>query len=419
MTAPGAATGSGPGASAGRPPLEGLRVLDLSRLLPGPYASLVLADLGADVVKVEDPGGGDYLRWMPPLVGEQSGAFHALNRNKRSLALDLKAGGGPAVLLRLAAGADVLLESFRPGVLDRLGVGWEALRAANPRLVLCSISGFGQDGPYRALAGHDLDYCAIAGVLAANGPAERPMPLGVQAADLCGGAWPAVAGILAALLRRGATGLGAHVDISMTDGVAAMLSMPQAMADARGTPLRRERELLNGGAASYQVYRTSDGRHVALGALEPQFFARFCAAAGRPELAERQFDDDRGALVRELATLFATRTRDQWTRLGQDHDCCLAPVLEGDEPKADPQLVARGIFLEIETPWEGRALPSLATPVRLAGVTAPRRPAPRLGADTDAVLREGGFSAAEVEALLAGGVVGAADMAWPPSNRLG
>jgi crotonobetainyl-CoA:carnitine CoA-transferase CaiB-like acyl-CoA transferase len=228
-----------------------------------------------------------------------------------------------------------------------------------------------------------------------------------------------VAGILAALLRRGTTGLGAHVDISMTDGVAAMLAMPQAMADARGTPLRREAELLNGGAASYRVYRTSDGRHVALGALEPQFFVRFCAAAGRPELAELQFDEDRGPLVRELAALFATRPRDEWARLGHEHDCCLAPVLEGDEPRADPQLQARGLFLQVETPWEGKALPSLATPVRLAGVQAPRRPAPRLGADTDAVLLAAGYSADEVAALRGAGVVGAADMAWPPPNRLG
>jgi crotonobetainyl-CoA:carnitine CoA-transferase CaiB-like acyl-CoA transferase len=388
-------------------PLAGLRVLDLSRLLPGPYASLVLADLGADVVKVEDRGGGDYLRWMPPMAGQQSGAFHALNRNKRSMAIDLKAPGGPEVFLRLAARADVVLESFRPGVLDRLGVGWAALREANPRLVLCSISGFGQDGPYRLAAGHDLDYCAIAGVLAVNGPAERPMPLGVQVADVCGGAWPAVAGILAALLRRGATGQGAHVDISMTDGAAAMLAMTQAWAEARGTPLRRERELLNGGAAFYRVYRTSDGGHMALGALEPQFFARFCAAAGVGALAERQFDDDGRALVGELTALFATRTREAWTRLGQEADCCLAPVLTGDEPKADPQLRARGLFVEVETPWEGKAMPGLATPVRLAGVTAPLRPAPQLGADTDAVLGEAGFTAAEQAALRAGGVVGA------------
>ena len=413
MSTPGTAAGSEP------LPLAGIRVLDLSRLLPGPYASLVLADLGADVVKVEDRGGGDYLRWMPPLAGEQSGAFHALNRNKRSLALDLKAPGGPAVLKRLAARADVVLESFRPGVLDRLGVGWEALREANPRLVLCSISGYGQEGPYRGLAGHDLNYCALAGVLAVNGPADRPLPLGIQVADFCGGAWPAVAGILAALLGRGVTGRGAHVDIAMADGVAAMLTMPQAMADARGSPLRREAELLNGGAASYRTYRTADGRHVALGALEPQFFARFCAGAGRPELADRQFDDDRGALVEELAALFATRTRDEWTRLGLAQDCCLAPVLEGDEPRADPQLQARGLFLEVETPWEGKSMPSLATPVRLAGVTAPQRPAPRLGADTEAVLLEAGFSAVEVTGLAGAGVVGAADMAWPPPNRLG
>jgi alpha-methylacyl-CoA racemase len=417
--ATGAVPPDAPGGESGPAPLAGLRVLDLSRLLPGPYASLVLADLGADVVKVEERAGGDYLRWMPPLAGEQSGAFHALNRNKRSLALDLKAPGGAEVFRRLAAGADVVLESFRPGVLDRLGIGWEALRAANPRLVLCSISGYGQDGPYRSLAGHDLDYCAIAGALGVNGPADRPMPLGVQVADLCGGAWPAVAGILAALLRRGVTGLGAHVDISMADGTAAMLAMPQAMADARGAPLRREQELLNGGAACYRVYGTSDGRHVALGALEPQFFARFCQAAGVPDLADRQYDDDGRGPVAELTALFATRTREEWARLGEAHDCCLAPVLGGDEPRLNPQLQARGVFLSVETPWEGRALPSLATPVRLAGVRAPLRPAPRLGADTDDALREAGFSAGEVSALRAAGVVGAPEEPLPPRNSLG
>jgi crotonobetainyl-CoA:carnitine CoA-transferase CaiB-like acyl-CoA transferase len=193
----------------------------------------------------------------------------------------------------------------------------------------------------------------------------------------------------------------------MTDGTAAMLAMPLAMAAARGTPLQREQEQLNGGAACYRVYRTADGRHMALGALEPQFFARFCAAAGLPELAERQFDDHGRGPVEALIALFATRTRDQWTALGQAHDCCLAPVLTGDEPKADPQLRARGLFLSVETPWEGKALPSLATPVRLAGVRAPLRPAPQHGADTDAVLREAGYSEGEVGALRSAGVVGA------------
>lgn len=391
----------------GAPPLAGVRLLDLSRLYPGPFASLVLADLGAEVVKVEEPQGGDYLRWMPPLAGKQSGFFHALNRNKRSLALDLKAPGGPGVFLRLAARADVVLESFRPGVMDRLGIGWEALRRANPRVVLCSISGYGQHGPYRERAGHDLDYVAIAGLLAVNGPAERPVPPGVQVADVAGGSWPAVAGILAALLRRASTGEGAHVDVSMTDGALAMLALQQGGADARGTPLRREREMLNGGGAYYRVYRTRDGRHVALGALEPHFFAAFCRGAGRPDLAERQFEDGGRGPVEEVEAIFLTRTREEWARFAEEHDCCLAPVLEGDEPRADPQLRARGVFLSVDTPWEGRAMPSLATPVRLAGVEAPRAPAPELGADTDLVLAGAGFSPAEIAALRQAGVVGA------------
>ncbi len=387
-------------------PLAGVRVLDLSRLLPGPYATLVLADLGAEVVKVEEPRGGDYLRWIPPLAGAQSGAFHALNRNKRSLALDLKAEGGAAVLRRLARSFDVLVESFRPGVLERLGVGQEALRAENPRLVTCAITGYGQDGPYRDLAGHDLNYCAIAGALAVNGPAEAPLPYGVPPADVTGGAWVAVAGILAALHRRAATGEGGFVDVSMTEGVLGMLAMPLGMAWARGTPLRRA-ELLSGAAACYRTYRTEDGRFMALGALEPHFFRRFCEAVGRPELAERQLDQGGRGPVEELEALFLTRTRDAWARLGREHDVCLTPVLEGDEPSLDPQLRARQLFGEVANPWEGKALPALATPVRVDGARVPLRPAPALGADTDDVLAEAGFTGREIAALRERGVAGA------------
>ncbi len=389
----------------GRLPLDGVRVLDLSRLLPGPYATLVLADLGADVVKVEDPEGGDYVRWMPPLAGEQSGFFHALNRNKRSLRLDLKKPAGAAAFRRLVRRFDVVVESFRPGVMDRLGIGYQALRAERPGVVLCSISGYGQDGPYRDRAGHDLDYCATAGVLALNGPRDGPLPPGVQVADVAGGSWPAVAGILAALVRRAATGEGGHVDVSMTDGALAMLTMQLGAAAARGAPLQRAGEILNGGAACYGVYRTRDGRFMALGALEPKFFRSFCEAAGRPDLAERQFDDAGRGPGEELAALFATRTRDEWTRLGEAHDCCLAPVLEGDEPARDPQLVARGLFLSVDTPWEGKAVASLRTPVRLAGAEPSPRPAPRLGEHSRAVLAEGGFGEAEIASLEADGVI--------------
>jgi crotonobetainyl-CoA:carnitine CoA-transferase CaiB-like acyl-CoA transferase len=387
-------------------PLTGLRILDLTRLLPGPFATLVLADLGADVVKVEDPEGGDWLRHLPPVAGEQSHAYHALNRNKRSLALDLRSAAGAAAFRRLTRRADAVIESFRPGVMDRLGIGFEALRAENPRIVLCSVSGYGQDGPYAARAGHDLDYCAIAGVLATNGPPERPLPLGVQVADVAGGSWPAATGILAALLRARATGEGAHVDVSMTEGALALLAMPLGMASARGTPLARGAELLTGGAACYGVYRTKDGRFVALGALEPKFFAGFCAAVGRPELAERQLDGNGAGPRAELEAVFAGRTFAEWAAFAAAHDACLAPVLEGEEPRADPQLRARGAFVEVPTPYEGRAMPGVATPIRIRGEPAPLRPAPRLGEHGEAVLAEAGFTAGEIAALRSAGVLG-------------
>lgn len=364
----------------------------------------MLADLGADVVKVEDPRGGDGLRWIPPLAGEQSGAFHALNRNKRSLALDLSRPGGAAAFLRLSGGADVVVESFRPGVLDRLGLGWEALHRAHPRLVLCSITGYGQDGPYAGRAGHDLDYCAVTGLLAANGPAERPLPPGPQVADVAGGAWPAVAGILAALVGRGASGEGAHVDISMAEGALATLALPLAMAAARGAPVARP-DLLTGAAACYDTYRTKDGRWVALAALEPKFFATFCEAVGRPDLAARQWDDGGSGPRADLAALFAGRTREEWAAFADAHDCCVAPVWEGDEPARDPHLAARGAFLEVPTPWEGRAMPGVASPVRVRGVVPPRRPAPRLGEHGARVLAEAGFSPEEIERLRADGLL--------------
>ena len=384
-------------------PLSGLKVLDLSRLLPGPFATLVLADLGADVVKVEEPA-GDPLRETPPFTAAGSAAFLALNRNKRSIVLDLRAPAGADALRRLARGADVLVESFRPGVLDRLGCGPARLLAENPRLVVCSVTGYGQDGPYAALAGHDLDYCAISGALAVNGPPEQPLPYGVQVADVAGGAWPAVAAILAALVRRGATGQGGRADVSMTEGALATLAMPLAMAAARGTPLARGAELLSGGAACYRTYRTSDGRFVALAALEPRFFARFCEAAGRADLLPRQWEDGRGVHA-DLETLFATRTRDAWAALGREADCCLAPVLEADEPREDPQLRARSAFVEVPD-GAGGWVPGVACPVRLDGAEAPLRPAPRLGADGDDVLREAGFTHGEIAALRATGALG-------------
>jgi crotonobetainyl-CoA:carnitine CoA-transferase CaiB-like acyl-CoA transferase len=385
-------------------PLSGLKVLDLSRLLPGPFATLVLADLGADVVKVEEPD-GDPLRATPPLTPAGSAAFLALNRNKRSIVLDLREAAGAAALRRLARNADVLVESFRPGVLERLGCGPARLLAENPHLVVCSITGYGQDGPYATLAGHDLDYCAIAGALAVNGTPDRPLPYGVQVADVAGGAWPAVAAILAALVRRATTGQGGVADVSMTEGALAVLALPLAMAAARGTPLARGAEPLSGGSACYRTYRTADGRFVALAALEPRFFARFCEAAGRADLAPRQWEDGGRGPHADLEALFLTRTRDAWAALGREADCCLAPVLEGNEPREDPQLRARRAFVEVPDGAGGSVL-GVACPVRLDRAQAPLRPAPRLGADGDEVLREAGFTPSEIEALRATGALG-------------
>jgi len=229
----------------------------------------------------------------------------------------------------------------------------------------------------------------------------------VQVADVAGGSWPAVAGILAALVGRAATGKGAHVDVSMTEGALAMLALQQGAADARGTPLRRSGEQLNGGSACYGVYRARDDRFVALGSLEPKFFQAFCAAVGRPELAERQFDHDGAGPREEVAAVFAERTWAEWRDFAERHDVCVMPVLEGEEPRHDPQMVHRRSFLSIPTPWEGgRAMPGLASPVRLAGTEPPRRPAPRLGADSEAVLAESGFGAEEIARLRAVGALG-------------
>ena len=317
------------------------------------------------------------------------------------------------MLHRLARWADVLVESFRPGVLARLGLSHEALRAENPRLVVCAITGYGQSGPYRDLAGHDINYCALAGALALNGPQEAPLPFGVQPADVAGGAWVAVAGILAALHRRSETGEGGLVDVSMAEGVLGMMGMQFAMASARGTPLRRGREVLLGGSACYRTYRTLDGRFVALGALEPEFFGRFCSVVGRPELSMQQFDDDGRGPVAELAALFSTRTRDAWAQLGREHDLCLSPVLEGEEVRDDPHLRSRGAFLEVPTARVGLTLSTPGTPVRLDGPRATVRSAAELGGHTEEVLREAGFTECEVSELARTGVVRGAQRRAP------
>ena len=372
--------------------LRGIRVLDLSRLLPGPFLTMVLADMGADVVKIEDPKLGDYLRAFPPAKGGMAGRFLAINRGKRSAALDLKAAPARDVFLKMVEQADVVVESFRPGVMDKLGIGYAQLCAKNPKIVLCSISGFGQTGPYVDRAGHDLNYIALAGVLAMTGPAGgAPQMPGVQIADLAGGAlWGATA-ILGALVGRDRNGKGAHLDISMTEGSLALLAAELGNQDCGARPTRGT-EMLNGAAACYGIYRTKDDRYLSVGALEPKFWIALNQAIGRaPNVAEIVDPKPEGqAKTRaELQAIFETRTGAEWVTFFADKDCLVELVLELDEVPHHPLHRAREVFFEIDGGKGVGPIQQVRTPV---GTPAHASPPPRLGEHTRDVLREYGIS---------------------------
>ncbi|MDQ6855535.1 MAG: CoA transferase [Candidatus Dormibacteraeota bacterium] len=380
-------------------PLTGVRVLDLSRLLPGPFATMILTGLGADVVKVEDLEGGDYMRWMPPLHDGTAAMFTAINRNKRSLRLDLKSARGRALFLDLAERSHVVLESFRPGVMDRLGLGTAVLHDRNPRLVVCSISGFGQDGPDRLRAGHDLDYLARAGVLSITADTDgRPVIPGVQMADIGGGAQSAVIAILAALRRAEQTGKGSHCDVSMLDGMLSWMS-PHIAATRAGSDAGPQAMMLNGGYPCYRVYRCADG-WVAVGALEPKFWARLCELLDVEDLRDLAFATGKAAedAVARLESVFVGSTRAQWReRLGEEDACC-EPVLRIDELLEDPQVRHRAQDASGSPVW---------FPLRVGATPhAPTGAAPGYGADSRALLAEVGVTDTEFAALVAARVTG-------------
>ncbi|MBV9335990.1 MAG: CoA transferase [Solirubrobacterales bacterium] len=397
--------------------LDGLRVLDLTRLLPGGFCSLLLADFGADVIKVEDTRLGDYVRWAPPFhdgvePSAASALFLSLNRGKRSIRLDLKCAPGREVLLRLARDADVVLESFRPGVLERLGVGYERLHAENPRLVYCAITGYGQQGPGRGRSGHDLNYLGLNGILGLSGEADGPpTPSAAQIADLGGGAMMAAVGILIALRERERSGEGQLVDCSMFDGSLSFLAMLAAEMLAGGAPPRRGELRLAGGIVCYRPYRCADG-YMTLGALEPKFWSAFCRGVGREDLAGHAFDPPGSEAHRAVSAIFAARTREQWRAFAAEHDCCLEPVVDLDEALRGELVAAREMVVELDQPGAERPVRLLGVPVKLSRTPGDpaRAPGPGLGQHTREVLGEAGYSSAEVEALLdSGAVAGPAD----------
>jgi alpha-methylacyl-CoA racemase len=388
--------------------LSDVKVLDLSRLLPGGFCSLLLADFGADVLKVEDTGMGDYVRWSPPYHegaedSAKSALFLSLNRGKRSIRLNLKEEAGREVLLRLVREHDVLLESFRPGVMERLGVGYERLREENPGLVYCAITGYGQDGPYTARSGHDMNYLGLNGLLGLSGDAAGPpVQAAGQIADLGGGALMAAFGILAALRERERSGQGQLVDVSMFDGSLAWLALVAARYLADGqTPERGGLELA-GSLICYRPYACKDG-WVTLGALEPKFWQAWCRGVGREDLIEKQFERPGSDAHAEVERLFAERTRDEWREFASEHDCCLEPVLGLDEALDSELVRAREMVVQIDQPGtDGVSL--LGVPVKLSRTPgAPAGPGPGLGEHTREVLVAAGYSEDEIGSLLEAG----------------
>lgn len=389
-------------------PLAGFRILDLTRLLPGPALSMHLADWGADVIKVEDTGEGDYMRSFPPLARNAEGdeinaAFENVNRGKRSIRLDLKHPQGRELLLRLVDTADALVEGFRPGVMDRLGLGWEVLHARNPRLVFCSLTGYGQTGPLALKAGHDLNYCAMTGVLDQNRADGQPAIPNLQVGDLLGGTLTALSALLAALLGAQTTGRGSRVDAAMTDGLLVHHIFPHGDLDAGRVPVAGK-TLLTGGAPCYRIYETADGGHLAVGALELKFWQAFCDAIGSPELRERHWalglapgSAEAAQVAARVGARLREKTRAEWEAVFAAVDACVTPVLTPAEALAHPHHRARGL---VHRRGSVTAVGPLAA-IDGEGIAAGR--APRAGEHTRQLLAEIGIDEAAIAGLLASG----------------
>jgi crotonobetainyl-CoA:carnitine CoA-transferase CaiB-like acyl-CoA transferase len=380
--------------------LQGFKMLDLSRLLPGPYCSLLLADLGMEVLKIEDLEQGDYMRKMGPVREQDSGYFLAINRNKKSMRLNLRVQEGKEIFYKLIESYDIVLESFRPGVMGRLGIGYQELRKKNPRVVLCSLSGYGQDGPYQERSGHDVNYIGLGGVLELTGEKDKsPVIPAVQIADLGAGGMMAAIAILAAALHREKTGEGQFLDISMLDGVVSWLSIHAGKFLMDGDLPNRGQMHLAGRYACYQVYPTADGRHMSLGALEPKFWKNFCETIHRRELIPKQFieGDQQVRIIEEIRSLFKTKTQKEWVDLFKNADACCEPILTLEEVFAHPQVLHREMVKEFEHPVEGR-FRAVGNPIKSSGFQfETRTPPPRYGEHTLEVLKSIGYSNKEIQ----------------------
>lgn len=387
--------------------LKGIRIIDLSRLLPGPYASMLLGDLGAEIIKVEEPGQGDYMRHFLPQIDGTSVFFLAVNRNKKSITLNLKKERGKKILLALIQQADVLLESFRPGVMDGLGLGYESLKEINPGLVYCSLTGYGQDGPYRDRAGHDINYLATSGVLGITGVrGGQPVIPGVQIADLTGGMF-AVIGILSALVQKQRSGKGTYLDVAMTDGLFSVMSIHLASFMA-GVPAERGGMMLSGGIVCYNVYQTRDGGYVALGALEKKFWVNFCHGLERPDLIPGHVSPavEGEPVYEEVKKIFMSRTTEEWREFAGGVDCCLTVVDDVAGVTKSLYVRERGLFTGVKLAG-GKTMSQVRNPVINYGdTTEVPSPPPELGQHNYEIYNGLlGLTGAEIENLREEGVI--------------
>lgn len=389
-------------------PLSSLKVLDFSGLLPGPFASLLLADMGAEVLRIESPSRMDLLRQLPPHDQGTSASHAYLNRNKRSLALDLKQPAALDVVKRLVLDYDIVLEQFRPGVMDRLGIGYDALKALNPRLIYVAITGYGQTGPYRERAGHDINYLALSGIASHTGRKDGgPLPLGFQAADVAGGSLHGVIGLLAAVVARQQSGQGQYVDVSMTDCAFSLNAMAGAGYLACGVEPHWEEQMLNGGSF-YDYYRSRDGRWFSVGSLEPVFMKALCEALGRPELASQGLSarpEVQAGLKNELKVEFEKRSFADLQACFAQIDACVEPVLSLAQAAEHPQMQARQVVTQVPRE-DGTSQAQIACPLKFSeGLAAPRHIGARLGAHSQQVLAELGYSDEQITAMRESGAI--------------
>jgi crotonobetainyl-CoA:carnitine CoA-transferase CaiB-like acyl-CoA transferase len=389
--------------------LEGIKIVDLTRLGPGPFCTMLLADMGADVVRIDAAGGraSMTIETMEDETAERRRVFNIEARNKRSIGLNLKTDEAKEVFYKLVKDADVVVEEFRPGVLKRLGCDYETISKINPRIILCSITGFGQDGPYAQLPGHDLNYISIGGAQSMIGPRNGPPVMTLNLiGDYSGGSFQAALGICMALLARERTGKGQHVDISMTDGVVSLMHGEAAGYFNTGYVPTRGDMLVIGGAPFYNVYETKDGKYITIGALEPWFWSNLCELIERPDLVMEEWNHEKWAqMTEDFKEIFKTKTRDEWVELLRTKDVCVAPVNDLSETFEDPQIRHREMLLEIDHPGVGK-VKQVGIGIKMSDTPGKVRSlAPKPNEHTDAILETLGYSKDDIAKMREGGAI--------------